>query len=235
MALRMNLYGCDLKRFLDVLGSKNTSARSAAETCLSESLTNPVVLGKARAWLGRLIDEGYPLRSERPQPSVSEDGSLLVTQLETELHAVVVYSLMRTLFKDACLDLSRESSTWHYSAIVAFDNELGKCGFMRSKECPTMFIHWMSALTGGSPLFGDGFRSDWSFYTVLKNDELTSLVGAIETAQKFEKHIPDSYPETFRKASFTKLSDAGNQFARAFGGWLRRIQQAGQDAFIYWW
>ena len=235
MALRMNLYGCSFQGFLDVLGSKDASALSAAETCLCESLSDPVVLGKARAWLRRLIEEGYPLQSQRPQPSVSEDGSLLVTQLETELHAVVVYSLMRTLFKDTCLDLAVESSTWHYSAIVALDNELGACGFMRSKECPTMFIDWMSALTGGSPLFGDGFRSDWSFYTVLTNEELTSLIAALEVARKFEKHIPDNYPETFRKAAFTKLSDAGNKFAKELGDWLRRIQQAEQDAFIYWW
>ena len=235
LALRINLYGCKLRQLLGVIGSKDSSVREIAGNYLSETLTDEAALAKACAWLRTLVDDGYPLKSEREPPSVPDDGSLLVTRLETELHAFVVYSIVRAVSRNTCLDLASDSSHWHHSAIVSLYNDFRICGFTRSKECPTRFLQLGSALSHGTPLFGDDFRTDWSFYTFLTNNDLENLVSVLEAARKFEKPVPDYVPAEVRKTMVTRLSDEGNAFAEELIAWFCQIQQAHQDAFIMWW
>jgi hypothetical protein len=231
----MNLYGWHLSSFAQVLGSKDSALLEAATARLSEALPEEPALSKARAWLQTLIQSGFPLRQDRPPPAEPADGGLLTVQLETEVHVAVVHCLARAIAGEDHLDLASESSDWAHPAVGSLYRELASCGFTRSKDCRPQYFSWMSRLSEGSPLFGDDFRTEWSFYTWFTNEELAAVVPVFQAAADFRRPLPEGYPEEATKQMRTGLSDSGKEFIGDLIEWFSRIQQAGQDAFILWW
>jgi hypothetical protein len=230
----MNLYGWSFESFTQVLGSKNAAILEAAAARLSECLNEPN-LSKGKAWLTTLIETGFPLQRDRPTPPEPAGGGLLNVQMETEVHVFVVHSIARAIAHGDYLDLAGESSTWQHPAIASLYNELSACEFKRSGKCPVEYFTWMWKLSDGSPIFGDDFRSDWSFYSLFTNQELAAIVPVFQAAEQFKRSLPDNLPEDYRAKMKTGLSEGGKQFIGDLIKWFSAIQQAGQDAFILWW
>jgi hypothetical protein len=216
------------------LGSKDSSLLHAASAILEKSLKDDAAI-RGKLWLETLIERGYPLRTERDPLALPADGGLLRMQLETETHAFAIYSLARALAGERWLDLAGESSVWNHGAVNSYFSELSACGFMRSKECPPKFWLWMAALGNGTPLFGDDFRTDWSFYCVLSNEDLVSLIKFLEATLAFVRTLPESIPNEAKATMKVGLSEQGKSFAGDLSRWLTQIQSLGQDAFIMWW
>jgi len=236
MALRMNIFGWSQDDFMAVVGSKDSALLEKASAILSESLREPS-LAKGQAWLRTLITEGYPFRSQREQPTEPEDGGLWTMQMETEAHAITMYCIVRAISRDEHLNLVSESSYWCHPSVGAFYREAQSCQFPSSKACPKEYYTWMHQLGNGTPIFGDEFRSAWSFYTLFSNDELLSMIPIFEAAIVFERTLPKGIPPEIAKHAQpmpTCFSDSGKNFARDLAQWLGQIQQAGQDAFILW-
>jgi hypothetical protein len=231
----MNLYGWRLSSLTQVLGSKDSALLGAATARLSEALPNEPALSKARAWLQTLIERGFPLRQDRPPPSEAADGGLLTLQMETEIHVTVVHCLARAIARADDLDLASESSNWAHPCVGSLHQELASCGFTRSKDCCAPYFSWMFRLSAGSPLFGDDFRTEWSFYTWFANEELAAMIPVFQAAADFQRPLPKGYPEEALKKMRVALSDSGKEFIGDLIKWFSRIQQAGQDAFILWW
>jgi hypothetical protein len=231
----MNLYGWRLSSVTQVLGSKDSALLEAATARLSEALPKEPALSQARAWLQTLIESGFPLQQDRPPLSVSADGSLLTVQMETEVHVTVVHCLARAIASEDDLDLASESSNWDHSAVGSLYQELASCGFTRSTYCCPQYFSWMLRLSEGSPLFGDDFRTEWSFYTFFANEELAAMIPVFQAAADFKRSLPKDYPEEARKKMRMGLSDGGKEFIGGLIKWFSQIQQAGQDAFILWW
>jgi hypothetical protein len=84
-------------------------------------------------------------------------------------------------------------------------------------------------------LFGDDFRTEWSFYTLFSNRELATMIPVFQAAADFRRTLPKDYPEELTKKMATGLSDASKEFVLDLIKWFGQIQQAGQDAFIFWW
>src|SRR5262245_2570382 len=166
----MNLYGWRFDDFKRALGSKNGAVLKAAKGRLSECLEEPH-LSRGIAWLTTLIEKGFPLRQDRQPPSEPDGGGLLTVQMEGEMHAFVVYGIFRAIAHDDYLDLASESSSWKHQAVASLYNELAACDFARFGKCPIEYYGWMSALSTGSPIFGDDFRTKWSFYSLFSNQE----------------------------------------------------------------
>ena len=234
MSLRMNLYGWSFPSFTQVLGSKDSAVLEAATARVSEALPKEPAFSKAKAWLRTLIESGFPLRQEREPPSEPADGGLLTVQMETEVHAVVAYCLARAIARDDHLDLASESSDWAHPAVGSLYQDLASCGFTRSKSCCVQYFTWMSRLSNGSPLFGDDFRTEWSFYTLFTNDELAAMIPVFQAAADFNRPLPKGYPEEAAKQMRTGLSEGGKEFIGDLIKWFGQIQRAGQDAFILW-
>lgn len=230
----MNLYGWSFKSFTAVLGSKDAAVLNAATARLSECLSEPN-LSKGKAWLTRLIESGFPMRDDRPLPAEPAGGGLLTVQMETETHAFVVDSIAHAIAHDDYLDLAGESSDWTHAAVPSLYNEIAACDFKSSGKCPIEYHSWMWKLIHGSPIFGDDFRSDWSFYTLLSNQELAAIIPVFQAAEQFERSLPDNLPEHLRANLKTRLSDASKEFIGNLIKWFSKIQHAGQDAFIFWW
>jgi len=93
----------------------------------------------------------------------------------------------------------------------------------------------MSNLSNGSPLFGDDFRTEWSFYTLFSNQELATMIPVFQAAADFKRPLPEGYPEELTKKMVTGLSEGGKDFVADLINWFGQIQRAGQDAFILWW
>jgi hypothetical protein len=231
----MNLYGWSLQAFRNVLGSNNNAVLQAATAHLSESLKEESALARGKAWLRTLIEAGFPLREDREPQSVPADGGLLTVQMETEAHAIVVYCIARAIRHDDFLDLSGESSHWAHPAVGTVYRELAQCGFTKSKQCPREYFGWMSNLSNGSPLFGDDFRTHWSYYSIFTNQELAAIIPVLQAAAEFQKSVPEGYPEEITKNLQLSLSDTGKEFVGDLITWFSQIQHAGQDAFILWW
>jgi hypothetical protein len=231
----MNLYGWSLSSFTQVLGSKDAAVLDAANADVVESLPNEPGLSRGKAWLRTLIEKGCPLRQEREPPAIPGDGGLLTMQMETEVHAIVVYCIVCAIARDEHLDLAEESSYWAHSSVGALYQELSTCGFSRSPQCGVQYFSWMSKLLHGAPLFGDDFRSDWSFYSVFSNQELAEMIPVFQAAAEFKRTLPADYPAEAKANIRLELSENGKRFIGDLIGWFRRIQQAGQDAFILWW
>lgn len=234
MSLRMNLYGSSLSSFVAVLGSNDATVLEKAMARLSELLSKEPELSKSKAWLRTLIERGCPLQEDREPPSEPDDGGLMTVQIETEVHMCAVYSLVRAIARPDDLDLSGESDSWAHPAVGSLYNELSACGFTGSKECPTKYHSWMMNLSNGTPLFGDDFWTQWSFYTWIKNVELAEMLPVFRTAAQFERPLPEGYSEEAAKKMLTRLSKGGQHFIGDLINWFSQIQQAGQDAFIYW-
>ena len=233
MSLRMNLYGWSFDSFTRVLGSKNAAVLEAATARLAECLQEPN-LSRGKAWLTTLIETGFPLARDR-QPPEPAGGGLLNVQMETEAHVFVVHCIARAIARDDYLDLAGESSNWKHPAVASLYNELAACQFKHSGKCPVEFHTWMWKLSDGSAIFGDDFRTDWSFYTLFTNHELAAIVPVFQAAEQFKRSLPDNLPEEHRAKMRTSLSEGGKQFIGDLIKWFSAIQRAGQDAFILWW
>jgi hypothetical protein len=229
----MNLYGWSINSFTQVLGSKNAPVLEAATARLSEYLDEPN-LSKGKAWLTNLIQTGFPLRGDRPPPSECAGGGLLTVQMESEVHVSVVHSIARAIADDNYLDLAGESSSWSHPAVGSLYNELAACEFKHSGKCPVEYHTWMWTLSNGSPIFGDDFRTDWSFYSLFTNQELAAIVPVFQAAEQFKRSLPDKLPEDYRAKMRTSLSEGGKHFIGDLIKWFSAIQRAGQDAFILW-
>ncbi len=235
MSLRMNLYGWSLHSFTQVLGSKDAAVLETATARLCEAFRKEALPSKGKAWLRMLIDSGFPLRQDREPPVEPADGGLLTVQMETEVHAIAVYCLARAITREDHLDLAGESSHWAHPAVGSLYRELAACGFTRLKSCGIQYFTWMSKLSHGSPLFGDDFRTEWSFYTYFSNQELAAMIPVFQAAAEFNRPSPAGFPQEAVKQMATGLSPSGKKFIGNLIRWFEQIQQAGQDAFIVWW
>jgi hypothetical protein len=231
----MNLYGWSLPAFKQVLGSKDSAVLEQAAALICETLPMEPAQSKAKAWLSRLIENGFPLRQERASPLEPADGELLTVQTETEIHVFAVYCLVRAIALDDYLNLASESSHWAHPGVGSLYSELASCGFTKSKSCGVQYFSWMSSLSNGSPLFGDDFRTEWSFYTLFSNSDLAAMIPVFQAAVDFKRVLPEGYPEELTKKMATGLSEDGKAFVLDLTKWFGQIQRAGQDAFILWW
>ena len=93
----------------------------------------------------------------------------------------------------------------------------------------------MSSLSNGSPLFGDDFRTGWSFYSLFSNSDLAAIIPVFQAAADFKRVLPEGYTEELTKKMATGLSDNSKAFVLDLIKWFGQIQQAGQDAFVLWW
>jgi hypothetical protein len=231
----MNLYGWSFPAFTQVLGSKDSVVLEAATARLSETVREEPALSRAKAWLRTLIESGYPFCHDREPEPVPADGGLLTVQMETEAHVFAVYCVARAIARADHLDLASESSDWAHPCVGSLYNDLSACGFTKSKSCCVEYFSWMWKLSHGSPLFGDDFRSEWSFYTLFSNQELAALIPVFQAAADFNRPLPKGYPEEALKQMKTSVSKGGKAFIGDLIKWLDQIQRAGQDAFILWW
>jgi hypothetical protein len=230
----MNLYGWSFDSFTQVLGSKNGAVLEAATARLSECLDEPN-LSTAKAWLTTLVETGFPLRRDRQPPPEPAGGGLLNVQMETEAHVFVVHSIARAIAHEDDLDLAGESSNWKHPAVGSLYNELAACDFKRSGKCPAEYFTWMWKLSNGSPIFGDDFHTEWSFYSWFANQELAAMVPVFQTAEQFKRSLPENLAEDYRAKMRTSLSEGGKHFIADLIKWFSAIQRTGQDAFILWW
>jgi hypothetical protein len=230
----MNLYGWSFDSFTQVRGSKNAAVLEAATARLSECLDEPN-LSKGKTWLTTLIDSGFPLQRDRQPPPEPAGGGLLNVQMETEVHVFVVHSIARAIARDDYLDLAGESSNWSHPAVQSLYNELAACEFKRSGKCSVEYFTAMWKLIDGSPLFGDDFRTEWSFYSLFTNQELAAIIPVFHAAEEYKRSVPDNLPEDYKAKMRTSLSEGGKQFIGDLLKWFRAIHEAGQDAFILWW
>lgn len=205
-----------------------------ATAILSKTLNEPSQ-SKAKRWLRTLIEDGFPLSGQREPSTEPDDGGLLNVQMETEVHVYAVYCLARAIARDNYLDLASESSGWKYGAVGAHASDAASCGFTESESCSPRYFSAMSALRNGTPLFGDGFRTKWSFYTLFSNDELAALIPVFQAAADFKRIFPKEYPETYTKNMQTTLSKGSRDFVLDLINWFDKLHQAKQDALILWW
>ena len=206
-----------------------------ATALISETLPKEPGQSHAKAWLQTLIENGFPFREDREPSLRPADGGLLTVQMETEAHVFTVYCVARAIARGDYLDLAGQSSNWTHPAVGSLFRELASCGFSKSKSCCVEYFSWMSRLSNGSPLFGDDFRTQWSFYTLFSNRELAAMIPVFQAAADFKRSLPEGYPEELAKTTATSLSEAGKEFALDLVKWFGQIQQAGQDALILWW
>lgn len=235
MSLRLNLYGCHIAAVLEAVGSQSAAVLQSACGHLGETISTTRgedALKTATAWLTTLVQSGCPLASDRPQPSVSSDGGLLETHMETEVHVLALHSLIFSLRDDGWRDFSGESSMWHAGALGSLQRELRACGFTKSAECPPEFHQGMQRLIHGTPLFGDDFRSDWSTYCLLPGNMLPGFCETLQAAMNYEDSVPDYVPAEVRSTMTLRLSDNARRFVTEFSSWLQQISDAGQDAYI---
>lgn len=234
MSLRMNIYGWCQLDFLQVLGSKDAALLEKASSLISHALPGEPARSQALAWLHTLVESGYPLRQAR-EPSSNAVGDLLTVKMETEAHVFANFCLARAIASDGHLDLASVSSHWSQPAVGKLYRELASCGFTKSSECCVQYFSWMSGLSSGTTLFGDDFRSDWSFYTVFSNSDLAAIIPVFNAAAAFQRTLPEGIPDEYARTMVTCLSDESKLFVQDLVNWFAQIQQAGQDAFILWW
>jgi hypothetical protein len=234
----MHVYGWSFNSFIDVLASNNAAVLSAATTRLAEAIDDPATLSRGQAWLKTLIETGFPLARDR-KPSPQPDGGLLTLHMETEYHVLALHAIVRAIAGEGYLDLSEESLNWTHAAVSTLHNELASLGFSRpTSDDPKRwfmdYVRWMSGLSNGTPLFGDDFRTQWSFYTCFDNQELAAVKPVLQAATDFQKRLAEDMPDDVRSSYKTSLSEDGKAFVAAQTKWFGQIQQVGQDAFILW-
>jgi len=235
MSLRMNLYGFELSRLKRALGSKESAVFEAAAASLADCyLDEPELSLKANAWLRTLLERGYVLREVRGPPIEPADGGPPTFLIEREFHIEVVYWLVRALAHDDDLDLMVKSSRWKHGITELLKYDVNVCGFARSGQCSVEFYSFIERLCKGSPLFGDDFRTSWSFYTIFTNAELAAMIPDFQVAVDFKRPIPSHLSEKVAKTWMTAVSDESKEFMEALIEWFGQIQKAGQDAFILW-
>lgn len=235
VSLRMNLYGWRIPEFLRVIGSQDPAVLKRATSRVTESLSSGPAQSQAIAWLHTLVMKGYPLRWDREQAMEPAEGELLTVQMETEVHALTVYCLARAIAREEHLEFAGESSYWKHSAVGSLYRELEACGFTRSTSCDPLLFSGITSLENGRPLFGDDFRTEWSYYTWFTNSDLSAMISVFQAAVDYRRDIPEGVSEKFAKNGATSISDDAKQFVTDLNDWFQRIQVAGQDAFILWW
>jgi hypothetical protein len=233
MSLRINLYGWSTDAFKKVLGSGNVDVLMKAEEKLATFLQEPQ-LSHGMTWLRTLIHKGYPMREQRGPVTVPEDGGPVTLRMETETHVFVVHAVGQAIAGTGDLDLSLESSNWKHQAILALRQEILACRFLDKYPRSREFWGWGHGLLHGTPLFGDDFRTEWSFYAIFQNGELKDVAELLRAAIAFERKLPEGILEEARKRMAVGLSKDGKQFAGELAGWFERIQETGRDAFILW-
>ena len=199
---------------------------------LAEMLPNASAAQRGRSWLARLINQGPP---ELPPLTEPEDGGLLVSYAEAETHVFAFHALVKAVCQDGLVDLSGESSDYHFGAFSALHNDLRKCRFTTADQCSREFMNAYGQLLSGSPQFGHRFQSDWSFYSIVPRDSLIHLLDGLEEARRFERRTPEDLPSDVRATVVTKLSDAGVQFVEDLQRWLKSLHDEGLDAYVIWW
>ncbi|MEI8383696.1 MAG: hypothetical protein WCJ09_26515 [Planctomycetota bacterium] len=202
---------------------------------ISETLPKEPARSQALGWLHTLVENGYPLWQDRKQSVEPADGDLLTVKMETEAHVFANFCLARAIASDGQLDLASVSSHWSQPAVGKLYRELASCGFTKSSECCVQYFSWMSGLSNGTPLFGDDFRTDWSFYTLFINSDLATMIPVFQAAADFQRTLPEGIPDEYARTMVACLSDGSKQFTQDLVNWFGQIQQAGQDAFILWW
>lgn len=235
MSLRMNLYGWSQRSFEQALGSKDSVVLDNATARLADVYKEEADLSVSKSWCRTLIEDGSPLRQQRQPPTIPVDGSLMTLRVETGMHVSVVHCIARAIAREEHLDLSGESSIWAHPAVGGLYRDLASCGFTRSGSCGRPFLVSMSKLSEGTPLFGDAFRTEWSFYTIFGNDELIEMIPMLQAANDFKRTLPKGCPEEMASTMMLCLSDGSSKFAERLIGWFSAIQREGQDAFILWW
>lgn len=235
MSLRMNIYGWSLTNFQKVLGSKDAAVLEKATSLISETLPKEPIRSKALAWLHTLVENGFLLQKEREPSSEPADSDLLTVKMETETHVFATYCLARAISLDGHLDLASESSHWAHPAVGTLYRELASCGFTKSKNCCVEYFSWMSGLGNGTPLFGDDFRTEWSFYTLFSNSDLATMIPVFQAAGDFKRALPKGVPDELARTMVTGLAEGSKAFALDLVNWFGQIQRSGQDAFILWW
>ena len=235
MSLRMNLYGWSFQGFCVVLGSKNRSVLKAATAQLSKCLSDEADLARGEAWLGTLIDAGYPFNKDRERPVPPTDGGLLTMQMETAAHIYGIHCIARAIARDDHLDLSMDSSNWSRPSVHSLLQELGACRFTIKGGLPREYYSWMVRLADGLPFFGDDFRTNWEFYSCFTNEELASLIPIFKAGARFKRKFPEDFSEESKARMPSSLSEGGRRLIKDLIKWFSRIQEAGQDAFIIWW
>ena len=235
MSLRMNLYSFELSSLIELLSSGEQGILAAAHENVEASLRAPDDRERAKLWVSRLVRDGVLLARDREPPSTPSDGDLLVSRLETELHVVGLFALIRAMTNPQALDLAVESSSWTRETLGAVIGEMRECGFLGSAECPRVLRESLAALDSGTPLFGDGFRTDWSYYSILQHAVLGETIAALERACAYRRPIPAYVPESVRKSVKAELSEAGRALVQELRGWLGKVMSAGHDALVLWW
>lgn len=234
MSLRMNLYGCDLQSVTASFGSQDEGLLKRAIDNLAQILQPGDDLNKAICWLQTIIKTNVPLRVNRPAPFVSEDGGLLVCQLEAEIHVLALHCLVTAVRREEHLNLTEESSFWNHVAVTELQMELSSCRFEPSDVPLSQLLNYFAILIKGTPFFGDDFRSSWSIYSFLPHSELSHLTTALQDALTYERMLPEKMPEEIRQQYTTKLSDGMNTFVSEFIGWLKQLDRSGQDMYLIW-
>lgn len=235
MSLRMNLYGWNIAAFKEKIGSKDSAVLKKATTLIAEALPDEPAQTAAKAWLRTLIMEGYPFREDREPTALPVNGGLMNVPMETQAHIVATYCLTRAIARPDHLDLVVDSSNWTHPSVAALNDELRACGFTKTKTCGLQYFTWISDLSNGTPLFGDDFRTDWSYYSLFSNSDLAAMIPVFQAAIDYRRTLPEGYPEELTRQMAASLSDVGKQFASDLIRWFGKIHQAGQDAFILWW
>lgn len=236
MALRLNLYGCHIEPILSSVGSGSSQLLEAAIANLAKPIPGDEGSHKKSVlWLTTLIRDGYPNRGLRPEPAEPDDGGLLVSLSETQVHVSAMHALTMAVRGNDCVDLSMDSSTWQYSAIVSLDDQLKACGFTRSSACSIEFLRSLGAIIEGAPIFGDCFCTEWSFYCFLPKSHLFRLITTLAAAIDYRREIPEYVPPDVREKMLDRLSDPARSFATVLSEWFQKIADAGQDAYIIWW
>lgn len=230
MPLRMHLFGCRLERVRAALGRGDAELLATGMAQLEAAYGGHGIPPPAATWLRTLLTSGPP---EPPAPD-PDDGGLLVVRLETEHHATAACVLARTCSGPDCLDFTLESSERLDSEVAGLCEEMQACLFTRSIWCPPVLLRGMTALSVGTPLFGDDFRSDGALYTIFPHAELADLAAALQAAVDYRRVVPERVPAALLKSMKTELSPAAKSFAAELAEWFSRLRLAEQDAFVMW-
>jgi hypothetical protein len=235
----MGVYASSLSSFTKVLGSKDFKVLKAASARLTEIFSDEAARTRALAWLRTLVQDGFPLKRDREPVSEPADGGLLTMRMETEAHLPVVYCIVEAISTDGLTNLGEKG--WGHPAVSSLFNELRACGFtdsmpfLRSREFITNYYRWMHMLSNGTPLFGDDFRSSWSYYTWFTNKELANIIPVFRAAAKFRRPpLSSNMPNRLKRKMMMHLSKGGKEFIGDLIKWFGQIQKARKDAFIYW-
>lgn len=146
-----------------------------------------------------------------------------------------LHSLFQALREGQWLDLAGESSAWTLDGLNDLYADLVACGFAGSPSCSGTLLENLGRLRDGTPLFGDGFLTEWSYYSILRRSEVLELVADLTAAVDFERPLPAYVPPQVRDQMVLRLSPGALELATQLGAWCARIAAAGEDVYALWW